>query len=143
MVDKELLEAIGQMMEAQEKRLSDMMDTKLAQQRKEIMQDVKALLDTDVQTRFNLLAEDLDILKEKLPGAEDLDAMQEQLDLHYAMLKKHTREISDLKKANYTVHTRRCRIFGAVCFILQGGQHHEYYRTGNEDPGAAPAPAVD
>ena len=86
--------------EAQEKRLSDMMDTKLAQQRKEIMQDVKALLDTDVQTRFNLLAEDLDILKEKLPGAEDLDAMQEQLDLHYAMLKKHTREISDLKKAN-------------------------------------------
>ena len=31
MVDKELLEAIGQMMEAQEKRLSDMMDTKLAQ----------------------------------------------------------------------------------------------------------------
>lgn len=69
MVDKELLEAIGQMMEAQEKRLSDMMDTKLAQQRKEIMQDVKALLDTDVQTRFNLLAEDLDILKEKLPGA--------------------------------------------------------------------------
>ena len=103
MVDKELLEAIGQMMEAQEKRLSDMMDTKLAQQRKEIirvMQDVKALLDTDVQTRFNLLAEDLDILKEKLPGAEDLDAMQEQLDLHYAMLKKHTREISDLKKAN-------------------------------------------
>ena len=100
MVDKELLEAIGQMMEAQEKRLSDMMDTKLAQQRKEIMQDVKALLDTDVQTRFNLLAEDLDILKEKLPGAEDLDAMQEQLDLHYAMLKKHTREISDFKKAN-------------------------------------------
>ena len=65
MVDKELLEAIGQMM-----------DAKLAQQRKEIMQDVKALLDTD------------------------LDAMQEQLDLHYAMLKKHTREISDLKKAN-------------------------------------------
>ena len=55
---------------------------------------------TDVQTRFNLLAEDLDILKEKLPGTEDLDAMQEQLDLHYAMLKKHTREISDLKKAN-------------------------------------------
>ena len=94
MVDKELLEAIGQMMEAQEKRLSDMMDTKLAQQRKEIMQDVKALLDTDVQTRFKLLAEDLDILKEKLPGAEDLDAMQEQLDLHYAMLKKHAREIS-------------------------------------------------
>lgn len=57
MVDKELLEAIGQMM-----------DAKLAQQRKEIMQDVKALLDTDVQTRFNLLAEDLDILKENYRG---------------------------------------------------------------------------
>ena len=70
MVDKELLEAIGHMMEAQEKRLSDMMDTKLAQQRKEIMQDVKALLDTDVQTRFNLLAEDGLIFAIRLPATK-------------------------------------------------------------------------
>ena len=35
MVDKELLEAIGQMMEAQGKRLSDVVDTKLAQQKAE------------------------------------------------------------------------------------------------------------
>ena len=47
----EKLDGMEKQMEAQEKRLSDMM----AQQRKEIMQDVKTLLDTDVQTRFNLL----------------------------------------------------------------------------------------
>ena len=27
--------------------------------------------------------------------------------------------------------------------ITTGGKQHEHYRTGNEDPGAAPAPAVD
>lgn len=96
MDDKTLLEAIGQMLAQQKQEIK----TELAAQRKEIMRDVKVLLDTEVQTRFNLLAEDLDILKEKLPGSGDLESMQDQLDLQYAMLRKHTKEIADLKKAN-------------------------------------------
>lgn len=96
MDDKALLEAIGQMLAQQKQEIK----TELAAQRKEIMQDVKVLMDTEVQTRFNLLAEDMDILKEKLPGADDLESMQDQLDLQYAMLRKHTKEIADLKKAN-------------------------------------------
>lgn len=108
MDDKALLETLGQMLSAQEMRISALMDKKLEGQKKEIkaelrqevMQDMKLLMDTEVQTRFNLLAEDLDILKEKLLGVDDLEALQDQLDLQYAMLRKHTREIADLKKAN-------------------------------------------
>lgn len=93
MDDKLLLEAISQMMAQQKQELK----TEL---RQEIMHDMKILLDTDVQTRFNLLAENLDILKEKLLGADDLETLQDQLDLQYAMLRKHTKEIAELKKAN-------------------------------------------
>lgn len=42
MLDEKDLQAIAQLM---------------AQQRRDIMQDIKTLLDTEVQTKFNLLAE--------------------------------------------------------------------------------------
>ena len=45
MLDEKDLQAIAQIM---------------AQQRRDIMQDVKTLLDTEVQTKFNLLAEGQD-----------------------------------------------------------------------------------
>lgn len=100
MADKELLEAIGQMMEAQEKRLSDMMDTKLAQQRKEIMQDVKTLLDSEFTPRFNLLAENQDEILRRVPTEEDEELWNTRLAALEAMVKKHSREIAALRKAN-------------------------------------------
>ena len=100
MVDKELLEAIGQMMEAQEKRLSDMMDTKLAQQRKEIMQDVKTLLDSEFTPRFNLLAENQDEILRRVPTEDDEELWNTRLAALEAMVKKHSREIAALRKAN-------------------------------------------
>lgn len=100
MADKELLEAISQMMEAQEKRLSDMMDTKLAQQRKEIMQDVKTLLDSEFTPRFNLLAENQDEILRRVPTEEDEELWNTRLAALEAMVKKHSREIAALRKAN-------------------------------------------
>lgn len=114
MVDKELLEAIGQMMEAQEKRLSDMVDAKLKpiterldsieqrflQQRKEIMQDVKTLLDSEFTPRFNLLAENQDEILRRVPTEEDEELWNTRLAALEAMVKKHSREIAALRKAN-------------------------------------------
>ena len=97
---KEIMQDVKGLMVDQRKEIMQDVKGLMADQRKEVMQDVKVLMDTDVQTRFNLLAEDLDILKEKLPGADDLETMQDQLDLQYAMLRKHTKEIAELKKAN-------------------------------------------
>lgn len=89
MVDKELLEAIGQMM-----------DAKLAQQRKEIMQDVKTLLDSEFIPRFNLLAENQDEILRRVPTEEDEELWNTRLAALEAMVKKHSREIAALRKAN-------------------------------------------
>lgn len=88
MVDKEMLEAISQMM-----------DAKLATQRENIMRDVVTLMDAEFKPKFDLLAEELKIIKDRLPDPDILEKMQDELDLHHAMLRKHTREIQNLKKA--------------------------------------------
>ena len=99
MLDEKDLQAIAQLITAMEVRL----DQKLAQQKQEILDEathrMKVLLDAEVSTKFNLLAEELRTIRDLLPHPETLEAMQEDLDLHHAMLKKHTRELQDLKKA--------------------------------------------
>ena len=115
MDDKALLEAIGQMMAAQEQRfsermeeqkkeLSDMMDAKLAKQKKEILEEatqrMKVLLDTEVATKFNLLAEGQEDILRRMPSEEDMDIIDGRLDTLEAIVKKHAKDIAALKKAN-------------------------------------------
>lgn len=53
MLEEKDLQAIAEMMKGMESRI----DQKLEKQKQDIMHDVKVLLDTEVTTRFNLLAE--------------------------------------------------------------------------------------
>lgn len=84
MLDEKDLQAIVQLM---------------AQQRKDIMQDLKVLLDTEVTTKFNLLAEGIEDIQRRMPSEDDMDIIDGRLDTLEAIVKKHSREISDLKKA--------------------------------------------
>lgn len=84
MLEEKDLQAIAQLMNGMEDRI----DQKLDQQKKEIMQEVGVLIENEVTPRFNLLAEELDTIKERLPDPDDMEKMQDELDLHYAMLKK-------------------------------------------------------
>ena len=99
MLEEKDLQAIAQLMKGMEDRI----DQKLAQQKEEILDEathrMKVLLDTEVTTKFNLLAEELDAIKERLPDPDALEKLEDELDLHYAMLKQHTKEIQNLKKA--------------------------------------------
>ena len=81
MLDEKDLQAIAQLM---------------AQQRRDIMQDVKTLLDTEVQTKFNLLAEGQEEILRRMPSEDDMDG---RLDTLEAIARKHSREIEELKKA--------------------------------------------
>ena len=81
MVDKEMLEAIGQMM-----------DAKLAKQKAEILaesnQNMKVLLDTEVQTQFNRLAEGQNIIVERLDRIEDkLEKLEAKVGAHEIKLR--------------------------------------------------------
>ena len=92
MLDEKDLQAIAQLM---------------AQQRKDIMQDLKVLLDTEVTTKFNLLAEGIEDIQRRMPSEDDMDIIDGRLDTLEAIVKKHSREISDLKKAQQSQYKRK------------------------------------
>ena len=95
MLDEKDLQAIAQLM-----------DRKLSQQKQEILkeatQSMKVLLDAEVTPKFNLLAEEIQGLHEKLDRMaipEDLELLESRVDTLELAVRKHSREISELKKA--------------------------------------------
>lgn len=95
MLDEKDLQAIAEMMKGMESRI----DQKLEKQKQDIMHDVKVLLDTEVTTRFNLLAEGQQTILEKLERLDDMEVMDTRITALEAMVKKLNREMEKLKKA--------------------------------------------
>ena len=60
---------------------------------------MKLLLDTEVTTRFNLLAEGQQAILEKLERLDDMEVMDTRITALEAMVKKLNREMEKLKKA--------------------------------------------
>ena len=85
MLDEKDLQAIAQLIQ---------------QQRHEILQDMKVLLDTEVQTKFNLLAEGQEDILRRMPNEDDMDIIDGRLDDLETVVKIHSREIAELRKAN-------------------------------------------
>lgn len=100
----EILETMDTKLERQKDDILQTVDTKLAAQKKElrtdILHDMKVLLDTEVQTKFNLLAEGQEDILRRIPSEEDMEIIDSRLSTLEAMVKKHSREIAALKKAN-------------------------------------------
>ena len=71
----------------------------LQQQKQEILQEVKVLLEADITPKFNLLADSIQIIDEKLSPAEAMDDMEDRLDVLEATVRLHSKEIAKLKKA--------------------------------------------
>ena len=83
MMDKELLEAIGQMMESQTAKIN-------------------LIVENDVTKKINLIYEKLDSIDEKLekmPTPEDLAIANGRIEVLEAIVKKLSREVAELKKA--------------------------------------------
>lgn len=82
-MDKEMLEAIGQMMESQTAKIN-------------------LLIENDVTKKINLIYEKLDSIDEKLekmPTPEDLAIANGRIEVLEAIVKKLSREVAELKKA--------------------------------------------
>lgn len=95
MTDKEILEAMRQMVEG----LEDKMDKKLEIQKKELLNGVQVLMENTVQTQINLVGEDVQIIRERMPDTDELEAMEARLSAVEAVVKKHSKDIQNLKKA--------------------------------------------
>ena len=96
MLDEKDLQAIAQLMDAKLEKQKQEIKTEL---RQELMQDLKVLLDTEVTTKFNLLAEGIEDIQRRMPSEDDMDIIDGRLDTLEAIVKKHSREIAELKKA--------------------------------------------
>ena len=122
MLDEKDLQAIAQLMDAKlaHQKQDIMSETKglLAQQKQEIMSETKGLLaqqkqeildestrrtklllDTEVTTRFNLMAEGQQTILEKLERLDDMEVMDTRINALEAMVKKLNREMEKLKRA--------------------------------------------
>ena len=122
MLDEKDLQAIAQLMDAKlahqkqdimsepkgllaQQKQEIMSETKglLAQQKQEILDEstrrTKLLLDTEVTTRFNLLAEGQQTILEKLERLDDMEVMDTRINALEAMVKKLNREMEKLKRA--------------------------------------------
>ena len=83
--------------------IAQLMDQKLAQQKQEILDEathrMQVLLDTEVTTKFNLLAENQEEILNRLSSPEDAELLESRVDTLELAVRKHSREIAELQKA--------------------------------------------
>ena len=106
MLDEKDLQAIAQLMNQQKLDILEVMDQKLARQKEDILSEtahqMKALLDLEVTPKFNLLAEELQNVNDRLDRLitpEEFAIMDSRMETLELVVKKHSREIAELKKA--------------------------------------------
>ena len=101
MLEEKDLQAIAEMMKG---NLSPVLSPQEREKQKQEILDegtrrMKLLLDSEVTTRFNLLAEGQQTILEKLEHLDDMEVMDTRITALEAMVKKLNREMEKLKKA--------------------------------------------
>lgn len=103
-LEQKLEEKLDQKLEQKlDQKLEEKLDQKLAQQKEEILTEathrMKVLLDAEVKPMFNLLAEDISIIREMMVPESRIKAAEDDIDILKAAVRQINREIRELKKA--------------------------------------------
>lgn len=72
----------------------------LEQQKQDIMHDVKVLLDTEVTTRFNLLAEGQQAIMDAITPKSEIEELRNEVSVLKLAIRTMNQEIAELKKRN-------------------------------------------
>lgn len=99
MLEEKDLQAIAQLMDSRIGESEKRMDQRLAQQKQEIMHDVKVLLDTEVTTRFNLLAEGQKAIMDTITPKSEIEELRNEVSVLKLAIRTMNQEIAELKKA--------------------------------------------
>lgn len=99
MLEEKDLQAIAQLMQGMKKEIIGETKELLAQQKREIMQEVGVLIENEVTPKFNLLAEGQEEILRRMPSEEDMDIIDGRLTALEASVRKLNREVAQLKKA--------------------------------------------
>lgn len=99
MLDEKDLQAIAEMMKGMESRI----DQKLEKQKQEILDEsarrMKLLLDTEVTTRFNLLAEGQQAIMDTITPKSEIEELRNEVSVLKLAIRTMNQEIAELKKA--------------------------------------------
>lgn len=101
MVDLELLEAIRQMIREETAPIKEDVSgikSDLAAVKDDV-NGIKVILEVDIRRDINLLAEGHEMILERLPDPMEVEALDARLFAVETVVKKHSRDIQDLKKA--------------------------------------------
>lgn len=108
MLDEQDLLAIGKLIDQKleeklEAKLEEKLNQKLAQQKEEIITEathrMQVLLDAEVKPQFNLLAEELSIIREKMIPESRIEAVEDDVSVLKASVRRINQDIRELKQA--------------------------------------------
>jgi len=79
--------------------ITEIMDSKLAAQKQEIMGEVQVLMESQFQPQFNLLVEGQQAILEKLVSRSRVDDLEDEVKFLKSMVRRMDDELQALKKA--------------------------------------------
>ena len=100
MLDEQDLLAIAQLID---QKLEEKLDEKLARQKEEILTEathrMQVLLDAEVKPMFNLLAEDISIIQEKLMPESRIERIEDDVWALKASVRRINQDLRELTQA--------------------------------------------
>lgn len=103
-LEQKLEEKLEQKLEEKlDQKLEEKLNQKLAQQKEEILTEathrMKVLLDAEVKPMFNLLAEDISIIREKMIPESRIEALEDDVSVLKSSVRRINQDIRELKQA--------------------------------------------
>ena len=83
-----------------EERMTGRMDQKLAEQRQDLIQCMNVIIESDIMPKFNLLADGIKDIQEKLVPRSRVDDLEDEMKFLKLMCRQMAEDIAKLKKAN-------------------------------------------
>ena len=83
-----------------EERMTGRMDQKLAEQRQDLIQCMNVIIESDIMPKFNLLADGIKDIQEKLVPRSRMDDLEDEVKFLKLMCRQMAEDIAKLKKAN-------------------------------------------
>ena len=97
MSEKELLQAILDVLTPMKADIESLKSD--SNQSKMDISGIKILLEADIQRQINLISEDVQLIRDRMPDSGDIADLQDQISTLITVVKLHSEDIKSLKKA--------------------------------------------
>lgn len=97
MSEKELLQAILDVLTPMKADIKSLKSD--SNQSKMDISGIKILLEADIQRQINLISEDVQLIRDRMPDSGDIADLQDQISTLKTVVKLHSEDIKSLKKA--------------------------------------------